>query len=162
MAGVSLPAGCVCVEPVVESLAGEFADQNHGVGDRAVGAVGVGHAVQGNGGLIQIALPVNAGGVDKLLIFRDPLRGLHILVQEDADGLEVDEEDAVGFGKKTGGFRRGLGAQKDSQGQQQQDCGYDPERSAGASMHEGPSEIRYHHLRPPAVGQTLAIRSHWL
>jgi hypothetical protein len=58
-------------------------------------------------------------------------------VQEGANGLEVDVDDAVGFGQQACGFRRGLGAQEDSHGQQEQDRGHYPERSAGASVHCG-------------------------
>jgi hypothetical protein len=46
-------------------------------------------------------------------------------VEEGAHRLEVEVDDAVGLRKQTGGFRRGLGAQKDSQGQQEQDSGDD-------------------------------------
>ncbi len=72
-------------EPVVEALAGELADQHHGISDRPVGSVGVGHAVQSDGDLVEVALPVNAGGVDKLLVFGRALRRLQVLVQEGAN-----------------------------------------------------------------------------
>ena len=55
------------------------------------------------------------------------------------EGLEVEVNDAVGLGQQAGGLRRSFGAQEDDHGQKEQDCGHYPERSAGASVHEGPS-----------------------
>jgi hypothetical protein len=45
--------------------------------------------------------------------------------------------------EKARGFRRSLGAQEDGEGQQEQDRGQYRRRSSGASVHMGPSEIRY-------------------
>ena len=135
MPRVGLAAGGVCLKPGVEPLAGELAHQHHGVGDQAVGAVGVGHAVQRDGRLVQVALPVDAGGVDELLVIGDALGRLQILVEEGADGPEVDVNDAVGLGQQPRGFRRGFGAQEDGHGQKKQDRGHNEERSARASVH---------------------------
>ncbi len=132
------------VEPVVEPLAGKLAHQDHGISNWPVGAVGVRHSVQGDGDLVEVALPVDAGGVDELLVFGDAAGRLEVFVQEGANGLEVDIENAVGFREQAGSLRRGLGAQEDGEGQQEQDRDQYPERSSGASVHLGPSEIRYH------------------
>jgi len=123
MAQVCFARGGMGVKPIVEAGAGDLADQDHGVGDGAVGTVGVRHAVQGDGDLVEVALPIDAGGVDELLVIGDAARGLEVFVEEDADGLEVDEEDAVGLGEETGGFRRSFGAEEDGRGQQQENCG---------------------------------------
>ena len=45
----------------------EAADEDFGVGDGAVGAVGVGHAVEGEGDGVEVALGDDAGGVDEVL-----------------------------------------------------------------------------------------------
>ena len=137
MPGVGFAAGGVGVEPGVEPLAGNLAHQHHRVGHRPVGAVGVAHAVQRDGRLVQVALPVDAGGVDELLVLGLMLGRLHVLVEEDAEGLEVDVDNAVGLGQEARGLGRGLGAQEDGHGQQNQDRGHYPERSARASVHEG-------------------------
>ena len=105
------------LEPGVEALAGEVADQDHGVGDRTVGAVGVGHAMEGDGHLVQVALPVDARGVNELLVLGDAAGGLDVLVEEGADGLEIDVKDAVGLRQQARGLGRGLGAQEDGHGQ---------------------------------------------
>ena len=123
--GVDFAAGGVGLEPGVEALAGQLAGQHHGIGHRTVGTVGIGHAVQGNGGRVEVAFPVDAGGVDKLLVFGDALRRLQILAEEGADRLEVDVEDAVRLGQQAGGLGRSLGAQKDRNSQQYQNSGDD-------------------------------------
>ena len=73
--------------------------------------------MQGDGRLVQIPLPVDAGRIDELLVLGDALGRLQILVQEVAEGLEVDVDDAVGLGKQPRGLGRGLGAQEDGHGQ---------------------------------------------
>jgi len=50
--------------------------------------------------LVEVALPVNAGCVDELLVFGDTLGRLQILVKEGAEGAEVDVDDAVGLGQQ--------------------------------------------------------------
>ncbi len=106
------------IEPGVEALAGDFANEHHGVGDGAVGAVGVGHAVQRDGYLVDIAFPVDSGGVDELLVFGHAVGRLQVLVKKGADGLEVDVDNTVGFGQKACGLGRRFGAQKDGHAQQ--------------------------------------------
>ena len=68
LAGIGFARGGVRVEPGVDLLAGKFADQDHGIGDGSVGSIGVGHAVHGDGDLVEIAFPVDAGGVNKCLV----------------------------------------------------------------------------------------------
>ena len=68
-------------------LPGDLADEDHGVGDGAVGAVGVGHAMQGDGHLVDIALGVDADGVNELLVLRNAVGRPEVLVGEGADGL---------------------------------------------------------------------------
>ena len=63
-----------------------------------------------DGGLIQVALPINARGVNELLVFGDAIGRLELLVEEGTEGSEVDVEDAVGLGQEARGFGRGLGA----------------------------------------------------
>ena len=123
------------VEPGVEALAGDLAHEHHRICDGAVGAIGVRHAVQGDGHLIQVALPVDSGGVDELLVLGHALGRLQVLMKEGADGLEIDVDDAVGLGQQARGLGRRFGAQKDGQGQQKQDRGHDKERIARASLH---------------------------
>ncbi len=141
VAGVVFARGGVGLEPGVEPLACELADEDQGIGDRAIGSVGIGHAMQGDGHLVEVALPVDAGGVDELLILGHALGRLQVLVEEGAEGAEVDVNDAVGLGQQARGFGGSLGAQKDGDGQQDHDPGDDEERSTRASMHkcgEGP------------------------
>ena len=64
--------------------------------------------------------------------------------------FEVEIDDAVGLGEQARGLRRGLGAQKDGQGQQKQDRGNDEERSSGASAHAAMEE------EPSGMSVTLA------
>ena len=137
MAGVGLAADGVGVEPCVEPLAGNLAHQHHGVGHRPIGAVGVCHAVQGDGRLVQVALRVDADGVNELLVLRHALGRLQVLVQEGAHRPEVDVNNAVGLGQQARSLRRGLGAQEDGHGQKKQDRGHYPKRSARASVHDG-------------------------
>src|SRR5208337_2177504 len=113
-------------------------------------------AMQGDGDLVQVALPVDAGGVDELLVLGDALGRLELLVEEDAERLEVDVDDAVGFRQQAGGLGRSLGAQEDGDGQKGRDSGHYEERSAGASVHEGPSEIRYHSMPGTTCGDWSA------
>jgi hypothetical protein len=75
--------------------------------------------VHGDGDFVEVALPIDAGGVDELLVVGDALGRLEVLVEDGADGLEIEVDDAVGLGEQTGGFRRGLGAQKDGDGEQE-------------------------------------------
>ncbi len=63
--------------------------------------------------------------------------GLNLVAGEGADGLEVEVDDAVGLGEQARGLGRGLGAQEDGQSQQDEDCGDDKKRFAGASAHGG-------------------------
>ena len=135
VADVGFAGGCVGVEPRVEARAGDSADEDHGVGDRAVGPVGIGHAVQSDGYLVEVALGVDADVVNELLVFRDAVGRLEVIVSEGADGLEVDVNDAVRLGKQARGLGRGLGAQENGEGQQKQDCGDDKKRFTGASRH---------------------------
>ena len=68
--------------------------------------------MQGDGDLVEIALPIDAGGVDELLVLGHALGRLELFVEEGAEGGEIDVEDAVGFGKQARGLGRRLGAQK--------------------------------------------------
>ena len=140
MALVGFATGCMGLKPGIEPLAGKIAYQHHGIADRAVGAVGVLHAMQGDGNLVQVAFPINPGGVDKLLIFRHALRRLHVFVQKGSHRLEVDVENAVRLRQQPRRLWRSLGAEINGRGQKKQDRGQYPERSARASVH-GPSGI---------------------
>ena len=79
VADVGFARGGVRVKPSVEARAGDSADQDHGVGDGAVGAVGIGHAMDGDGHLVEVALGVDADGVNKLLISGTRSGGLKLL-----------------------------------------------------------------------------------
>jgi hypothetical protein len=96
--------------------------------------------MESDGYLIEVALPINSGGVNELLVLGDAARRFEVLVQERTDGLEVEVEDSVGLRKQTGSLWRSLGAEEDGHGQEKQDRGQYPKRSAGASVH-GPSGI---------------------
>jgi hypothetical protein len=72
-------------------------------------------------------------------------------VSESADGAEVDVDDAVRLGQQPRGLGRRLGAEKDSQGQKDQDGGDDEECSAGASTHGDGDE---------PSGMSLTLRGH--
>ncbi len=109
--------------------------------------------MQGDGHLIQVALPVDAGGVDELLVLGHALGRLQVLVEEGADGLEIDVDDAVGLGQQARGLGRRLGAQKDGHGQQNQDRGHDQQRSARASVHA--FERSTIHVEPSRMSVTL-------
>ena len=65
---------------------GDFADEDHGVGDGAVGAVGIGHAMESDGHLVEVALGVDADGVNELLVLGDAVGRLEVIVSEGADG----------------------------------------------------------------------------
>ena len=141
VAGIGLAGGGVGVEPRVEALASELAHQDQRIGDGAIWAFRVVYAMDSDGGLVEIAFPVDARSVDKLLVFGHALGRLQVLVKEGANRLEIDVEDAFGLGEQAGGFRRSLGAEEDGHGQSEQDRGHYPKRSAGSSVHEGPSGI---------------------
>ena len=100
--------------------------------------------MQRDGHLVQVALPVDPRGVNKLLVLGHPLGRLQILAEEGADGLEIDIKNAVGLGQQPRSFRRCLGAQKDGHRQENHNCGNNKKRSARASIHQGPSGIPYH------------------
>jgi hypothetical protein len=68
--------------------------------------------MQGNGGRVEVSLPVNARGVNKFLVLRDALRRLQVFAQKHADGLEVEIEDAIALRQQAGGFGRRLGAKE--------------------------------------------------
>ena len=135
VAGVVLAGHGVRLQPAIQLDAGELADQHHGVGDGAIGAVGVLHAVEGDGGLVEVALPVDAGGLDELRVFGHALGRLQVGLEEGAHRAEVDVDDAVGLGQQARGLGRGLGAEKNGQRQQDYDGCDDKKRSAGAPVH---------------------------
>ena len=139
------------IEPGVEALAGDFALEHHRVGDGAVGAVGIGHAVQRDGHLVEVALGIDADGFNELLVLRHTLGRLQVPMEKGADGLKVDVEDAVGLGQQARGLGRRFGAQKNGHGQQNQDCGDDEKRSARASVHAFGDE------EPSAMSVTLPV-----
>ncbi len=99
------------VEILREADAVEAADEDFGVGDRAIGAVGVGHAVEGEGDGVEVALGDDAGGVDEVLEVGAALDGGLVEVGDGTDGLEIEEDDGVGFGEKARGFRGSVGAE---------------------------------------------------
>ncbi len=111
------------MEVLGEAHAVEAADEDLGVGDGAVGAVGVGHAVEGEGDGVEVALGDDAGGVDEVLEVGAALDGGLVEVGDGADGLEVDVDDGVGLGEQARGFRRSVGAEIEhgSQGAEQND-----------------------------------------
>ena len=123
------------LKPGVQALSGELARQHHGVGYGAIGTIGVRHAMQGNGGGVEVPFPVDSRSVDKLLVFRDTLRRFQVLAQKDADRLEIEVEDAVRLGQQTGRLGRRLGAQEDRNCQQQQVLRRRPKRSSRAFVH---------------------------
>src|SRR5580658_132237 len=96
--------------------------------------------MQSDGHLVEVSLPINAGGVNELLVLGDSARRFEFLVQEGSNGFEVEIENAVGFGKQASSLWRRFRAEKHSHGQKNQDRGEYPERSAGTSVH-GPSGI---------------------
>jgi hypothetical protein len=74
--------------------------------------------VESDGHLVKIALPVDAGGIDELLVVGGAIGCLQVLeVGEGSDGFEIEVDDAVGLREEAGGLRRGLGAQEDGHGQ---------------------------------------------
>jgi hypothetical protein len=113
----------VGVEPGAKALALHFANQHHGVRHRAIGAVGIVHAVHCDGRLLQVALPVDAGGIDERLVVGIVVRRRQVLAKEGADRPEIDVDDAVGLRQQPCGFRGSLGAKKDGHGQEHQDRG---------------------------------------
>jgi len=132
---VHFAAGGVRVEPGVQALTSQLASEDHGVGDRAVGSSGVGHAVERDGRRIEVAFPVDAGGIYEFLVLRYAARGLEVFAEESANGLQVEVDDAVGFRQEAGGLGWGLRAKEDGEGQQRQDTGYDQKRSTRAFVH---------------------------
>src|SRR6201996_8608087 len=100
MSSVDFAAGGISVQPGVQPLPGQLAGKHHGVSDWAVRAVRIRHAVKGNGCGVKVALPVNAGGIDKLLVLGDALGGLQILAEKCTDRLEIEVDNAVGLGQQ--------------------------------------------------------------
>ncbi len=98
VAGVGLLRGGAGGEVLGEANAVEAADEDFGKGDGAVGAVGVGHAVEGEGDGVEVALGDDAGDVDEVLEVGAALEGSFVEVGGGADGLEVEEDDGVGLG----------------------------------------------------------------
>ncbi len=130
-------AGCgVSIEPGGDASSVEPADEDHGVGDGAVGSVGVGHAMESDGGLVEVALPIKAGRVEELLVFGRAEDGLEPGAKDGAERLEVDVEDAVGLREQAGRLGRSLEAQKDGESNEREDGDDDPEHSASATEHE--------------------------
>ena len=117
MAGVGLAAGGVTVEPCVQPFAGNLADQHHRIRHRAVGSVGVRHAMQGDGRLVQIAFRIDADGVNELLVLLHALWRLGISGQKGPHRLEVEVKNAVGLRKQARGLWLSLGAKEDGHGQ---------------------------------------------
>ena len=111
------------MEVLGEAHAVEAADEDLRVGDGAVGAVGVGHAMEGEGNGVEVTLGDDAGGVDEVLEVGAALDGGLVEVGEGADGLDVDEDDGVGLGEEPRGFRGSVGAEIEhgSQGAEQDD-----------------------------------------
>jgi hypothetical protein len=112
--GVGLFGDGEAAEVVGEAGAVEAALEDLGVGDGAVGAVGIVHAVQGEGCGVEVALGDDAGGVDEVLVVGAAGDGCAVEVGGEAHGPEVGVDDGVGLGQEAGDLGRGVLAQPDS------------------------------------------------
>ncbi len=95
VAGVVFAGDGMRLEPAIQLCPGELPDQNHGISHRAVRTIGIGHAVQAHGHLVQVALPVDARGLDEFLVFGYALGRFEMGLEKGADGLQVQVDDAV-------------------------------------------------------------------
>ena len=114
--GVGLACGGDGGEVGGEALGVEAPEEDLGEGDAAVGAGGVGDAVEGEGDLVEIALEEDSRGVDEVLVVGRVGDGFAVEVGGEADGLQVGVDDSVGLGQETGGAGGGFLVQ---------DCGRD-------------------------------------
>ena len=111
VAGVLLLRGGDAAQVAGQALAVEAALEDLGVGDWAVGACGVVHAVQGEGRGVQVALGVDSGGVDEVLVVRAACNRRALEVGRCAQRPQVEVDDGVGLRQQAGDLRRGMLAQ---------------------------------------------------
>jgi hypothetical protein len=84
--------------------------------------------VDGERGLVEIALELKSGLLDKLLVFRLARNRRQLAGGvEGANPFQVDVEETVGAGEQAGGFRRSLLAQEHDQ----RDAGCDQQNGQG-------------------------------
>src|SRR5580658_943323 len=119
-----------------EALAVEAADENLGVSDGAVGPARIVHAMQREGGGVEIAFRHDASLVDEPLQVGTALNLRLVEVRCRAQRLQVDVDDRIALRKKAGRLRRRLGAEIECNGEGSQDCKSDCERDPRASSHQ--------------------------
>ena len=137
VSGIVLLAGGSRSEIAVETLAVDMADENFREGQRSVGAQGVGHAMDGEGRLVQVALELKTGGVDESLIRGIVRDGVLIEMRMRAQRPQIEIDDAIGLGKQAGRFGRSLFSQKRREREQQNDDYNGEDGRLGAPSHEG-------------------------
>ena len=106
MAGVGFGGRGEGAEVALKADRVEAAGEELGVGDGAVDAGGIGPAGEGEGGLVEVALRDDAGGVDELLVVRAAGGQVAVEMGGEADGAEIGEDDGVGFGEEACDLRR--------------------------------------------------------
>ncbi len=117
VAGIGLAGGGDLAKVAGEACAVEAALEDLGVGDGAVGAGGVVHAMEGEGGCVEVALEDDAGGVDEALVVgASHDRGL-LEVGRQAQRFQVEVDDCVGLREQPGDLGRRLLAQEKSDDQ---------------------------------------------
>ncbi|ACO33332.1 hypothetical protein ACP_2911 [Acidobacterium capsulatum ATCC 51196] len=141
VAGVVLLSGRDAGQIFRELAAVEVTFKDLGVGDRPIGSVGRGHALEGEGHLIEIALEDDAGGLDEFLVLRAGRDRIAVKVRGGAQGREVDVDDAVGFRQQPRDLWRGFGSKVNRSGEQEQNGGHNGNGDPGA-----PSSHGNHHL----------------
>ncbi len=73
--------------------------------------------MDGEGGVVEIALGLEAGLADEFFVFGLAIFGrLFAEIGEEADGLEIDVEDGVGVREQADGIGSGALAEEDGKG----------------------------------------------
>ena len=105
------------------------------ISDRTVGAAGIGHAMDSKSGLIKIAFKYDSSSIDELLVVGIVRHRVLIKASQRAQWLQIEVDDAVGFWKKAGDFRRRLFTKVDGCDQRGQKGQRNRQTHPGASTH---------------------------
>ena len=118
-----------------EALAVEAAFEDLGVADGTVGAVGIVHAMEREGGVVEVALGHNAGGIDEALVVRAARDLGAVEMSDGAQRPEVGVDDGVGFREQARGLRRCGFAQEDDDDERGHQTQHQQEGVASALTH---------------------------
>ena len=92
--------------------------------------------------LVQIALELESGGVDELLVGRVVGNGMLVKMGVCTQRAQVEVDDAIRFRQKPGRFRRRIFAQEGGQGEKHENDENDKDSRLGAPSHGGKTGAR--------------------